>query len=276
MGINKPVRRAGDRCKGVTKSVILEFDPLYAKADGSGKSNHSYSEVLSPAATSHSSYGKIKRVGRCDVFEQKTVNSPEFACPPVPPRRYDSITAVPSEESSLTVIPESATELEIVTVPDSSVNPEGLTTEGTESGASDNCDATVEGVLSRNRKAALVRWASMKRAIRTMAEGSSLRKMVEQAGVEIKFGNQNTVDCGGQSEESAVVKRPDLVPNGVIQRNGMLYRSAFGSRDFIPRCCILAGGKFVYYSDKSGSSVSEIISLDKLLSIQFVPEHKVG
>jgi hypothetical protein len=180
------------------------------------------------------------------------------------------------EESSLTVVPESATESEIVPVPDSSVNTEVLTMEGAESGTSDNnSDTTVDGVPGRNRKAALARWASMKRALQMMAEGSSLRKMVGQVGAEIKFGNQNVVS-GEQSEESVVVKRPDLVPNGAIQRTGMLYRSTFGSRDFIPRRSILADGKLVCYSDKNGSSVSEIISLDKLLSIQFVPEHKFG
>jgi hypothetical protein len=275
-GTNKPVRRADNRCEGVTKSVILEFDPLFAKAVGSGKSNHGYSKVSLPADTSHSPYGKINRLGMCDVFEHRTVNSLAFECPPVPPRRYDSITtAVPSEESSLTVVPESAAELETVPVPDSSVNPERLTMEIAESGSSDNnSDTTVDGVPGRNRKVALARWASMKRAFHMMTEGSTFRKVVGQVGAEIKLGNQNAVG-GGQSEES-VVKRPDLVPNGAIQRTGMLYRSTFGSRDFIPRRSILADGKLVCYSDKSGSGVSEIISLDKLLSIQFVPEHKVG
>jgi len=275
-GTNIPVRRSGERGKGVTKSVILEFDPLFENADGLGKANCNYSEVVLPADSSNSPYGKINRMGRYDVFEHKRENSLEFACPPVPPRRYDSITVVPSEESSLAVVPESATELETVPLPDSSVNPEGLTVEVAETGTNDN-NSDVDGVPGRNRKAALVRWASMKRAIQLMAEGPSFMKMrKEQVGVENKSGNQNSMFYGGQSEESAVVKRPELVPNGAIQRSGVLYRSYFATRDYIPRRCILADGKLVYYSDKNGSSVSEIISLDKLLSIQFVQEHKVG
>jgi hypothetical protein len=275
-GTNIPVRRAKEGCKGVTKSVILEFDPLYESADGSGKANRSYSELSLPADTLHSPYGKINRMGRCDVFEHKTENSLKFVCPPVPPRRYDSITAVPSEESSLAVVPESATELETVPLPDSSANPEGLTAEGAETGTSNN-NSDVDGLPGRNRKVALARWSSMKRAIQMMAEGSSFRKLVkEQAGVENKSGIQNTFFYGGHSEESTVVKRPDLVPNGAIQRSGVLYRTSFGIRDFMPRRCILANGKLVCYSDKSSSSVSEVISLDRLLSIQFVPDHKVG
>jgi hypothetical protein len=275
-GTNIPVRRSGERGKGVTKSVILEFDPLFENADGLGKANCNYSEVVLPADSSNSPYGKINRMGRYDVFEHKRENSLEFACPPVPPRRYDSITVVPSEESSLAVVPESATELETVPLPDSSVNPEGLTVVGPETGTNDD-NSDVDGVPGRNRKAALVRWASMKRAIQLMAEGSSFMKMrKEQVGVENKSGNQNSMFYGGQSEKSAVVKRPELVPNGAIQRSGVLYRSYFATRDYIPRRCILADGKLVYYSDKNGSSVSEIISLDKLLSIQFVQEHKVG
>jgi hypothetical protein len=274
---NTPVRRAEGRSKGVTKSVILEFDPLYENADGSGKAKRSYTEVLLPADTLHSPYGKINRRSRCNLFEHKTENSPEIVCPPVPPRRYDSIAAVSSEESSLAVVPESATEIESVPLPDSSVNLEELTVEGAETGTSDN-NSDVDGVPGRNRKAALGRWASMRRAIQLVAEGSSsFKKLVkEQVGVENKSGNQNTSFYGGHSEESAVVKRPDLVPNGAIQRSGVLYRTSFGIRDFIPRRCILADGKLVYYSDKTGSSVSEIILLDRLLSIQFVQEHKVG
>jgi hypothetical protein len=284
-GTDIPVRRAEERSKGVTQSVILEFDPLFKNADDSGTANHSYSEVHLPADPSYSPYGKINRTGRSDVFEHKAENSLEFVPPPVPPRRYDSIATLPSGGSSLAAVPESATESEIVPLPDSSVNPEILTVERAETGASDN-NSDVDGVTGRNsdvegvpgrRKAALVRWASMKRAIQMMAEGSSFRKIVrEQGGVENKSGNQNSIFYGGQSEASAVIKRPDLVPNGAIQRSGVLYRSSFGSWDFIPRRCILADGKLVYYSDKSGSSVSEIISLDRLLSIHFVPEHKVG
>jgi hypothetical protein len=273
-GTDVPVR-SGERCKGVTKSVILEFDPLFENAAGLGKRNHRYSEVVLPTDSSYSPYGKINRMGRCNVFEHKRENSLEFACPPVPPRRYDSITAVRSEESSLAVVPENATELETVPLPDSSVTPEGLTMEGAETGTSDN-NSDVDGVPGRNRKA-LVRWASMKRAIQMMADGSSIMKiMKEQVGAENKSGNQNSSFRGGQSEESTVVKRPELVPNGAIQRSGVLYRLYFALRDYIPRRCILADGKLVYYSDKSGSSISEIISLDKLLSIQFVQEHKVG
>ena len=209
------------------------------------------------------------------MFQHKTENSPEFVCPPVPPRRYDSIAAVPSEESSLAVVPESAPELESVPLSDSSVNPEGSTVEGAETSTSDN-NSDVEGVRGRNRKVSLVRWANMKRAIQMMAEGSSFRKLVkEQIGLENKSGSQNTFLNEGQSVESAVVKRPDLVPNRGIQRSGVLYLSSFGVGDFIPRRRISADGKLVYYSDKSGSGVSEIISLDRLMSIQFVPEHKV-
>jgi hypothetical protein len=277
-GTNIPVRRAEERCKVVTKSVILEFDPLYENADGSGEANDSYSEALLPADKTRSPYGKINRMDRSDVFGHMTGKGLEFVCPPVPPRRYDSITAVASEESSLTGIPESETELEIFPLPDSDINSEGLNVERAESGTSDNnSDAIVDGVPGRNRKAALVRWASMKRAIQMMADGSSFRKIVrEQGGVDDKSGNQNTVFYGGQSEGSAVVKRPNLVPNGAIQRSGVLYRPASGSRDFMPRRSVLADGKLVYYSDKTGTSVSEIIPLDKLLSIQFITEHKVG
>jgi hypothetical protein len=277
-GTNIPVRGAEERCKVLTKSVILEFDPLYENAGGSTEANDSYSEVLLPSDVIRSPYGKINRVDRSDMLEHKARKNLEFVCPPVPPRRYDSITAVPLEESSLTDVPESETEVEGSQLPDSDVNSEGLNLERSESGTSDNnSDAVLDSAPGRNRKAALVRWTSMKRAIQMMADGSSFRKLVkEQMGIEDKSGYQNTMFCGGQSEESVVVRHPILAPNGAIQRSGVLYHSAFGSRDLVARRCVLADGKLVCYSDKSGMSVSEIIPLDRLLSIQFVPEHKVG
>jgi hypothetical protein len=275
-----PVRNAKERHKVLTKSVILEFDPLYENSDGSGKSNDSYTEFLLLAGTNEtdSPYGKINRAVRSEALENETGEKGEFACPPVPPRRYDSITVIHNEESSSTVEHKSEGPSE-VPLANSDVNSKGSSLEKAESGfmGDSNSDANVDSLLARNRKAALVRWASMKRAIQMMAEGSSFRKIAkEQVGMETKPDNQNAVFYGGQGKAHALVKRPNLTSHAVIRHSGMLYRSASGCRDFMPRHCVLAEGKLSCFSDKSDTSIIEVIPLDKFLSIHFVPEQKAG
>jgi hypothetical protein len=274
-----PVRRVEESRKVPTKSVILEFDPLYANADGSGKADDSYTEylLLSGTCGKDSSYGKINRVGTLEVPEHKRGENGEFVCPPVPPRRYDSITVMPTEESSSSVEPANEYVSKVVPLSDCGVNSQKSSPEKLESGFAGDDDVSVDGVVGRNRKAALVRWASMKRAIQLMTEGSSFKKMTkEQVGTDAKSGTQNTLFYGGQDEASTLIKRPNWTSHAAIQHSGLLYRSASGSKDFVPRRCILAEGKLSYFSDKSGTSISEVIPLDKLLSIQFVLEHKPG
>lgn len=283
-----PVKRVEENRKVLTKSVILEFDPLYENAYGSGETNDNYTDflLLPDVCELDSSYGRIKRVVNFKVQEHKTEENVDFVCPPVPPRRYDSITVIPTEGSSVIVEHGNENAPEVVPLSDSDVNSQKSSAETAESaftGDSNDVNASVGnndvsvGVLGRNRKAALVRWASMKRAIQQIAEGSSFRKITkEQVGAEAKPDTPNTALYGGQGEASALVKRPNLASHAAIHHSGLLYRSASGSKDFVARNCVLAGGKFSYFSDKTGTSISEVIPLDRLLSIHFVPEHKAG
>jgi hypothetical protein len=275
-----PLRRVEESRKVLTKSVILEFDPLYENADGSGKTNDSYTDFLflGDKCEMDSPYGKINRVVAFKVPKHKTGENGDFVCPPVPPRRYDSITVIPAEESSVIVELDDENVPEVVSLSDSDANPQISSPEKAESGfKGDSNDVSADGVLGRNRKAALVRWASMKRAIQLIAEGSSFKRVAkEQVVIEAKPDTQNTVFYGGQGEASALVKRPNLTCHAAIQHSGLLYRSASGLKDFVPRRCVLAEGKLSYFSDKSGTGISDVIPLDRLLSIQFVPEHKAG
>lgn len=277
-----PRRRLEGKLKVLTKSVILEFDPLYETGDSSAEAKSGYTEVYSPADTGEtdSPYGRINRVVMPEVPEQKTGESEEFVCPPVPPRRYDSISVVPAEENCIVDEPENESSSEVAALPDSDINRQGLSQEKEESeftSAINNSDGNVDGVVGRNRKAALVRWASMKRAIQMMADGSSFRRAVrEQLATEDKLGYQNSLFYGGQNEACALVTRPNWTPNAAVQRSGILYRAPSGSKDYTARRCILAEGKLSCFTDKSGTSISEVIPLNKLLSIQFIPEYKTG
>jgi hypothetical protein len=277
---NIPVRRAEESRKVLTKSVILEFDPLYENADGSGETNANCTDYLLLADTCEtvSQYGKIKRLVTSKVPECKTGEKGDFVCPPVPPRRYDSITAITTEGSSVIVEPGKENVPKVVPLTNNDGNSQNSPQEKAESGfTGDSNDVSADGLLGRNRKAALVRWASMKRAIQFMAEGSSFRKMTrEQVGIEAKHDTQNTVFYKGQGEASPPVKRPNLTCRAAIIHSGLLYRSASGCKDFMPRHCIFAEGKLSCFTDKSSTSLSEVIPLDGLLSIQFVPEHKAG
>lgn len=277
---NIPGRRVEGKHRLPTKSVILEFDPLYETGDSPGEAKNRYTEVFLPADTgkTDSPYGRINKVAVSEEPEHKTGENEEFVCPPVPPRRYDSISIVPAEEDCVVGEPENEMS-EVAPLPDSDVNPQGPSLEKGESEftSDSNSDGNVDGIVGRNRKAALVHWASMKRAIQMMADGSSFRRAArEQLATEEKLGYQNDLFYGGQNEACALVRRPNWIPNAAIQRSGILYRAPSGSKEYTSRRCILAEGKLSCFTDKSGTGISEVIPLNKLLSIQFVPEHKTG
>jgi hypothetical protein len=278
---NIPQRRAKEKHRILTKSVILEFDPLYETDNSCGTENNRYTEVFLPddAGETDSPYGRINRVVISEEPEDKIGENEEFVCPPVPPRRYDSISVVPAEENRIVGEPANERSPEVASLPGIDVNHRGLSPEKGESEftSDSNSDGNVDGAVGRSRKTALVRWASMKRAIQMMADGSSFRRAVrDQLSTEDKLGYQNSLFYREQNEASSLVTRPNLTPNVAIQRSGILYRAPSCSKDYTARRCILAEGKLSLFTDKSGTSISEVIPLNKLLSIQFVPECKPG
>jgi hypothetical protein len=236
---NIPGRRMEGKHRLPTKSVILEFDPLYETGDSPSEAKNHYTEVFLPADTgkTDSPYGRINKVASTEEPEHKTGENEEFVCPPIPPRRYDSISIVPTEEGC--VVGESENEIsEVAPLPDSHVNPQGPSLEEGESEftSDSKSDGNVEGIVGRNRKAALVHWASMKRAIQMMADGSSFRRAArEQLATEEKLGYQNDLFYGGQNEACALVRRPNWTPNAAIQRSGILYRAPSGSKEYTDR-----------------------------------------
>ncbi|XP_069692438.1 arf-GAP with Rho-GAP domain, ANK repeat and PH domain-containing protein 1 [Periplaneta americana] len=244
-----PKRQDSRRLKVPTKSVILEFDPLYEKAEDPLEADDA-SELL---LFTESPYGKINRMAK----------KSEAVCPPVPPRRYDSITPETNSLVQNELEPEPEEEEAAVAAPAFEEPPLDQTDLPVTEDSSSTGAASPPG---RSRRA-LVRWASMKKAIQMMTDGSSLRK---SASVRSTF-------YGAKSDGPETVERPSCLPQAAVQHSGLLYRATSNIervRDVVQRRCVLAERKLSCVSDKTGSN--DVIPLDKVLSVQFVPEHKTS
>nr|XP_018909007.1 PREDICTED: arf-GAP with Rho-GAP domain, ANK repeat and PH domain-containing protein 1 [Bemisia tabaci] len=192
-----PIRRP-------SKSVIIEFDPLYE--------NVPQDEERIPSEGS---------------------SAEDFASLPEVPERVDSIS-----ECSRDLHPTVA-KVEVREVAE---------------------EAAVEDPTGAAKKK-LVRWTSMKKAIKAVAEtnwspGRRGRK-------------------GGDPRDR--LERPPLATLSASPHSGQLFRSPSGgekSKDFVSRNCQLSEGRLFYGSDKG--AVKDSIALDSVLSLQMILDRKTS
>ncbi|KAJ9579857.1 hypothetical protein L9F63_004459 [Diploptera punctata] len=234
----------------LTKSVILEFDPLFEVSHDTDEADVNY-EFLLQDGDSVNPYGKIKRVVKDDQAEK----CDESDYIPVPPERYDSLNFHTDTESL-----ERPVDVPVI-ADDATVSQEPV----------QNVTRTNKDSVDRNQKTSIKRWMSMKRAIQSMTD----RRMSKEPRELSAVNSQNSVFYEVKSESSTSIKRPNLMSHLPVHYSGVLYRCD-RLRNFVQWHCVLTDGQLTCSSEKFGSGVSDVLPLDKILSIQLVPEHKVG
>lgn len=176
-------------------------------------------------------YGKINRIASSPPKIQEK--------PPVPPRRFDSIADTQTIEEENEVV-------------GSSPEPE---------------NNTQETGPPKGRRA-LMRWESVKRAMRRVADSPHL---VRRARPQIESVNSQPVETTRET-----VEKPRLYQTSAPY-SGILYKNAVGlerHKDYVPRWCTLSEGKLTLYQDKTSLNVKELIPLDKILSIHVMRDFK--
>ncbi|PSN41421.1 hypothetical protein C0J52_16872 [Blattella germanica] len=250
--------------KVLTKSVILEFDPLFGNSDEPDEVQDFLNEFILQNDNS-SPYGKINKrsLAKNDILVEHEIyenTTAEILPLPVPPTRFDSLTLNSKSEDI------AASESESVQEPAQNLDLTSNSNNTSVSEPTPNIDSTNSNNTERNRKSNLVRWSSMKKAIQSMTD--------RRVGKD-QIGAQNSVFYGDKSENSSLVRRPKWNIQSVVNHSGALYRCD-RLRNFVQRHCVLAEGKLTCFTDKSGSCVGDSIPLEKVLSIQRLPERKVG
>ncbi|XP_039287667.1 uncharacterized protein LOC111058843 [Nilaparvata lugens] len=276
--------RARNRRLYPSKSVILEFDPLYENIPYSALKESEENDSVIDGEQSEPS------VEDCEMYSEGSIPIP------VPPERFDSITTLSPTNSSPKNIPndveyylyhrkkeDSGGDVVKVSTENSPKNsPVGSPKTATpipvvEEGKDEEADCRSlsesperEGSPGKRKASNLVRWTSMKRAIKAVADGSNWSPGVMR---RISKSNQKL----DQEPLKQDLERPVPDPSSSRIHGGFVFRSSSGGekqKDFVPKWCQLSEGKLTFTVEKNGACTKDFIQLDTICSIQVMRDVK--
>lgn len=259
-----------------SKSVIFEFDPLYEN-------------VIQSAATAHldditENLRETESLPPYNTLEETDDFDDDFdtASLPVPPNRFDSITDddtkkvknIPNEVEYYLYHRKKAASVKHDITDNEEISGHDVQTKSTSD--SSPSESPERESSSGKRKTNLVRWTSMKRAIKMVADGSNWSPGVMR---RISRTREATVPSEQKYENAVpVVERPNIKNLSGPLHSGFLFRSPSNgdkTKDFIQKWCQLAEGKLSYSVEKNGMN-KDCIPLEKVLSIQIVRDIKTS
>uniref|UniRef100_A0A1B6MF42 Arf-GAP with Rho-GAP domain, ANK repeat and PH domain-containing protein 2 n=1 Tax=Graphocephala atropunctata TaxID=36148 RepID=A0A1B6MF42_9HEMI len=253
-----------------TKSFFSEFDPLYLATDNKSGERSAKAESLPVLQT--------------DVNCSDYVDDFDIVSLPVPPTRYDSITEETKEQPN---IPNDV-EYFLYHMPTTThlVSNETLRVDSREN-LTDNSPSTLENSPSESpekelfpekRRSNLVRWTSMKRALRKVADSSNWSPGAMRKSAKVKVDGEETAIVCNETANSGVIERPYINSSSGPLHSGFLFRSPSGGdkqKDFIQKWCQLAEGRLTYAAERNTStSNKDSILVEHIYSIQIVRETK--
>ncbi|XP_075229129.1 rhoGAP_ARAP and RA_ARAPs domain-containing protein RhoGAP15B [Lycorma delicatula] len=274
-----------------SKSVILEFDPLYE--------NVMYSALEGEGAPKEyvEEFEDICQLPRYSTIESGNESDDEvLASLPIPPERVDSISQLSSSSASVKNIPndveyylyhrtkdKQSGNIEIKpSFPDHSkknvelISPSVDETDESASILDSQPSESPEREGSPKRRSNLVRWTSMKRAIKAVADGSNWSPGVIR---RVSKGSAPSVKTDPEPLKQDLLERPAPDPSSVLIHSGFVFRSPSGGekpKDFSRRWCKLREGKLIFSAEKDVGNGKDFISLDTISSIQMIRDKKTS
>lgn len=249
-----------------SKSVIFEFDPLY--------------ENVLLSQTPHNSRRDTESLPPYTAFESDdSEHDFDTASLPVPPTRFDSIPSeidekhIPNDvEYYLYHQPTKLTKVKNKTSPEKySIESVSASAENTDSSPSESPERELG---AGKKKTNLVRWTSMKRAIKMVADGSHwspgvIRRISKRESPETEINE----DSKSENAET-LVERPEISSVLGPLHSGFLFKpSCNNDKNFVQKWCQLAEGKLSYAAEKNGTT-KDVVLLQKVYSIQIIHDIK--
>lgn len=268
-----PLRQKGEPSKKVN-SVIIEFDPLFDKKFLNRESNESNVLVtndLYDLSVAESPYGKIKR-------STNTVGTiTEEVCPPIPPRRVDSIAPKLAVSDLETEISEQVINEETVQQPQYSRNSDKLNIRNHTKLSSERPTSSQTKDESSKPRKPLSRWPSVKHAIKLVSDSSwspVMRRNGKQSGKNIKEEEAVFFEVSGIE-----IEPPFNCRQATKLYSANLFKITGNSRerqkDVVEQWCNLSEAKFVIYGDKSMATVKDVVHLSTVTSVHAVMDYKL-
>nr|CAD7256464.1 unnamed protein product [Timema shepardi] len=309
--LSVPLRSAHEKRTLPSQSVIFEFDPLFENSPlNRDTSNKNVNKLLSTSNTHPisnkiltSSYGKINKVSAQQHPTTSSLTEEGISLiPPVPPRRFDSMTITSSVKDEIVSqdmlkldpltqlnqslqhvksvdklsVPEARTSVDKSCQADST-----LETEETDSNIITSTPTaqpeipTTTPVDSVPPKQRLARWYSMKRAIQLVTDNPAWSSPMI-ARRNRSSGADNAVFYNDK-DKSTNITRPNLLLHKVSPYSGSLFRltgTSDRNKELAQRWCVLAEGKLSCFQDKTASEIKEVVPLESIMSVNVAADYK--
>ncbi|XP_049784428.1 arf-GAP with Rho-GAP domain, ANK repeat and PH domain-containing protein 2 [Schistocerca cancellata] len=256
-------------------SVIYEFDPLFKSTpESKNATDIEFQSLLlgdATAVATDSPYGKISRV----IYS--TIPEAPKECPPIPPRRSDSVTVNPKVTGSI-VIDDSVIQQDYQNISrnvPASIETVLIVDQAPEERSVDDSVSQVVSTPVKSRKS-LVRWSSMKNAMKFVSD-SSWSPTLTRRNNKLEKTKKQEASLFYETDSQVDLEPPLVKPQMSKLHSGLLYRlNSKKSNDYVERWCSLAEGKLSTYMDKSMIVVKDVIQLASVMSIHVVLDHKIS
>lgn len=296
-----------------SKSVLYEFDP-FAKTECNVYSNYENNDLLllkaflenNESASSGGSATDLREEGEEEAAEEdedqvqleedSIVQSEISTIPPTPPRRFDSLPKNEYDDVEMVETPE-----KLPTKKSPALLPKlaHLTSRKQpavpprKSAIQNNlnkslADTVEEAIINNNNNSsssttgALVKSLEQKRmsVMQRLMKPNSMINFVKNGSKQLLSRNRELVEVNVKSVNSKKLERPktSLGNHNPPSHRGVIYRSGVGierAKDLVSRAAVLIDHKLSFYSDKSMSTLKEVISLEKIHSIHLLQDVKV-
>lgn len=228
--------------------------------------------------------------------EDPVVQNEVPANPPAPPRRFDSLPKHEYDEVEMVEAPEKILSKKspallpklahMASRKQPAVPPrKPMVTdkeENVSSGSKTISDAVEEAILnsaSSSSSGSVVKVSEEKKTgVMQRLMKPNMMNFVK-SGSKLLSRNKESVEVSVKSVDSKKLERPktSLGSQNPPSHRGVIYRSGVGmerAKDLVSRAAVLADQKLSFYSDKSMSSLKEVINLDMVHSIHLLQDVK--
>ena len=230
-----------------------------------------------------------------ELGEDPVVQNEVPATPPAPPRRFDSLPKNDYDEVEMVETPEKIpTKKNPALLPKLAhlasrkqpavpprkpmVKDKG---ENSSSGSKSISDVVEEAILNSNSSStgSVVKVSDEKRtSVMQRLMKPNMMNFVK-SGSKLLSRNKESVEVSVKSVDSKKLERPksSLGSQNPPTHRGIVYKSGVGierAKDLVSRAAVLADQKLSFYSDKSMSSLKEVINLEMVYSIHLLQDVK--
>ncbi|XP_051172084.1 uncharacterized protein LOC127288588 [Leptopilina boulardi] len=285
-----------------SKSVLYEFDP-FAKNENNVYSNYENNDLLllkaflenNESASSGGSANDIREEEEeeDDIQIEEEVKNEILTIPPTPPRRFDSLPKNEYDEVEMVEVPEKLTKKSPALLPklahlasrkQPAVPPRKSAIKNNNNlSTNKSLSDTVEETIFNKSLAsgAIVKNIEEKRTsvMQRLMKPNNMINFVKN-GSKLLSRNKELVEVSVKRVNSKKLERPitSLGNQNPPSHRGVIYRSGVGierAKDLVSRAAVLIDQKLSFYSDKSMSTLKEVISLEKIHSIHLLQDVKV-